>query len=183
MQPAVSDEAQDSIWKERNLPDHTNTKDIPHENEYTDQTTRTPGKPTLERSWEVIMKEVTSLDEGFVKGWKEDIDTLLVFAGLFSAVVTAFTIESYQWLKQAPEDANVALLTQIFQKLNNETISPTPQFEASSSAVRINVLWFLSLTIALVDALFALLCKQWLREHGKHAHTRSPGEALALRWL
>ncbi|KAL0063654.1 hypothetical protein AAF712_009453 [Marasmius tenuissimus] len=40
MQPAVSDEAQDSTWKERNLPDHTNTKDFPHENEYTDQTTR-----------------------------------------------------------------------------------------------------------------------------------------------
>ncbi|KAK1220267.1 hypothetical protein PQX77_016972, partial [Marasmius sp. AFHP31] len=103
--------------------------------------------------------------------------------GLFSAVVTAFTIESYQWLEQAPEDTNVVLLTQIFQKLNNETISPPPQFEASSSAIRINVLWFLSLTIALVDALFALLCKQWLREHERNTHTCSPAEALALRWL
>ncbi|KAK1223631.1 hypothetical protein PQX77_013492 [Marasmius sp. AFHP31] len=183
MQPAALDEAQDSTKNERNLPDHTNTKGIPHENEYKDQTTPIPGKPTLERSWEVIMKEVTSLDEGLVKGWKEDIDTLLVFAGLFSAVVTAFTIESYQWLEQTPEDTNVVLLTQIFQRLNNESISPPPQFEASSSAVRINVLWFLSLTIALVDALFALLCRQWLREHGRNTRTRSPAEALALRWL
>ncbi|KAK1223548.1 hypothetical protein PQX77_013579 [Marasmius sp. AFHP31] len=183
MQPAVVNEAQDPAKKERNLPEHTNTKDIPYGNEHIDQTTRIPDKPTLERSWEVIMKEVTSLDEGLVGGWKEDIDTLLVFAGLFSAVVTAFTIESYQWLEQAPEDTNVVLLTQIFQRLNNESISPPPQFEALSSAVRINVLWFLSLTIALVDALFALLCKQWLREHGRNTRTRSPAEALALRWL
>ncbi|KAK1216219.1 hypothetical protein PQX77_021157 [Marasmius sp. AFHP31] len=129
------------------------------------------------------MKEVESLDDGLVKGWKDDIDTLLVFAGLFSAVVTAFAIESYQWLEEAPEDVNVALLTQIYQRLNNETITPAPQFEVSSSVVRINVLWFLSLIISLVDALFALLCRQWLREHGRHTHTRTPAEALALRWL
>ncbi|KAK1220269.1 hypothetical protein PQX77_016974 [Marasmius sp. AFHP31] len=183
MQPAGLDEAQYPAKKEGNLPDHTGTKDTPHENECIDQTTPIQGKPTLERSWEVIMKEVTSLDEGLVKGWKEDIDTLLVFMGLFSAVVTAFTIESYQWLEQTPEDTNVVLLTQILQKLNNEPISPPQQFKASSSAVRINVLWFLSLAIALVDALFALVCKQWLREHERNVHTHSPTEALALRWL
>ncbi|KAL0063655.1 hypothetical protein AAF712_009454 [Marasmius tenuissimus] len=175
------------VWNpkrnKKNMPSDTNVKDMPHESEHVDQATGSPVKPTLERSWEVITKEVTSLDEGLVGGWKEDIDTLLVFAGLFSAVVTAFTIESYQWLEPAPEDANVVLLTQIFQKLNNETISPPPQFEVSASAIRINVLWFLSLTIALVDALFALLCKQWIREHVRHTHTRSPAEALALRWL
>ncbi|KAJ8096087.1 hypothetical protein PM082_022660 [Marasmius tenuissimus] len=140
-------------------------------------------KPPLEKSWEVIMKEVNSLDEGLIGGWKEDIDTLLVFAGLFSAVVTAFTVESYQWLDEAPEDATVALLKQIFQKMANETVLPSPPFRVSPSVVRINVLWFSSLMIALVDALFALLCKQWLREHRRHTHTRTPQEALALNWL
>ncbi|KAK1220489.1 hypothetical protein PQX77_016739 [Marasmius sp. AFHP31] len=141
-------------------------------------------KPTLEKSWEVVMKEVDSLDDGHVKGWKEDIDTLLVFAGLFSAVVTAFTVESYQWLEEQPEDTTVALLKQISWKQINGTAPPDPQpFEISTSVVCINVLWFLSLVIALVDALFALLCKQWLREHSRHTHTRTPNEALALRWL
>ncbi|KAK1235153.1 hypothetical protein PQX77_001630 [Marasmius sp. AFHP31] len=146
---------------------------------------KTPQEPTLEKSWDVIMKEVTSLDEGLVGGWKEDIDTLLVFAGLFSAVVTAFTIESYQWLQEAPEDTTVALLRQISQQLNNtsESVPEPDTFTVSSSVVAINVLWFLSLIIALVDALFALLCKQWLREHRRHTHTRTPSEALALRWL
>ncbi|KAK1219673.1 hypothetical protein PQX77_017624 [Marasmius sp. AFHP31] len=129
------------------------------------------------------MKEVTSLDDGLVGGWKEDIDTLLVFAGLFSAVVTAFTIESYQWLQEASEDTTVALLKQISQQMNGTSVPESDTFAVSSSDVAINVLWFLSLIIALVDALFALLCKQWLREHRRHTHTRTPSEALALRWL
>ncbi|KAK1215905.1 hypothetical protein PQX77_021472 [Marasmius sp. AFHP31] len=139
-------------------------------------------KPTPERSWEAVMKEVGGIDEGMWHGWKEDIDTLLVFAGLFSAVVTAFTIESYQWLEEGPEDATVALLRQISQQMNNTVSTPVP-FEASASNIRINTLWFLSLIIALVDALFGLLCKQWLREHRRPTHTRTPAEALTLRWL
>ncbi|KAL0063625.1 hypothetical protein AAF712_009423 [Marasmius tenuissimus] len=141
-------------------------------------------KPTVEKSWEVLTKEVNSLDEGLVGGWKEDIDTLLVFAGLFSAVVTAFTIESYQWLQEAPEDTTVTLLRQISRQLN-DTTTPTSRevFEVSPIVVRINILWFLSLIIALVDALFALLCKQWLREHRRFTHTRTPAELLTLSWL
>ncbi|KAL0062920.1 hypothetical protein AAF712_010241, partial [Marasmius tenuissimus] len=143
-----------------------------------------PIKPAeIEKSWEVVMKEVTALDDGLVGGWKDDIDTLLVFAGLFSAVVTAFTIESYQWLQEAPADTTVVLLKQISQQLNNSPVSEPDDFTVSSSVVAINILWFLSLIIALVDALFALLCKQWLREHRRHTHTRTPSEALALRWL
>ncbi|KAL0065148.1 hypothetical protein AAF712_007818 [Marasmius tenuissimus] len=143
-----------------------------------------PIKPAeIEKSWEVVMKEVTALDDGLVGGWKDDIDTLLVFAGLFSAVVTAFTIESYQWLQEAPADTTVVLLKQISQQLNNSPVSEPDEFNVSSSVVAINILWFLSLIIALVDALFALLCKQWLREHRRHTHTRTPSEALALRWL
>ncbi|KAK1228189.1 hypothetical protein PQX77_008783 [Marasmius sp. AFHP31] len=165
-------------------PSETNEIDASHEHEGIDNLQSHPGKPTLEKSWEVFMKEVSSLDDGLVSGWKEDIDTLLVFAGLFSAVVTAFIVESYQWLEEAPKNTTVALLRQISQQLDNAMmISPTQNFEASPSVIRINVLWFLSLIIALVDALFALLCKQWLREHRQQTHTRTPSEALALRWL
>ncbi|KAL0059444.1 hypothetical protein AAF712_013788 [Marasmius tenuissimus] len=100
------------------------------------------------------------------------------------SVVTAFTTESYQWLSENPEDTTVALLKEISQQMRNGT-SPNPPatFEVLASDVRINTLWFLSLIIALVDALFGLLCKQWLREHRRPVRTRTPKEALALRWL
>ncbi|KAK1219715.1 hypothetical protein PQX77_017555 [Marasmius sp. AFHP31] len=170
--------------QEENSPDETKKTEKPTGDQSRMPTEPDGTKPTLDKSWEVVMKEVDSLDDGLVKGWKEDIDTLLVFAGLFSAVVTAFTIESYQWLEEQPEDTTVALLKQISWKQINGTTPPDTQpFEISTSVIRINVLWFLSLILALVDALFALLCKQWLREHSRHTHTRTPNEALALRWL
>ncbi|KAG7100284.1 hypothetical protein E1B28_002057 [Marasmius oreades] len=149
--------------------------------------------PTVEKSWEEVMKKLDILDDDLVNGYKDDIDTLLVFAGLFSAVVTAFTIESYKWLQEDPADTTsmllnttVMLLTQIVQQNTTNQFpipSPPPTFIPSPSVVRINTFWFVSLTLALVDALFGLLCKQWLREHQRQTNTRTPGQALALRWL
>ncbi|KAK1236440.1 hypothetical protein PQX77_000321 [Marasmius sp. AFHP31] len=150
-----------------------------------DESSRNPQvhEDPLERSWEFVMKEVNSFEDNLIGGWKEDIDTLLVFAALFSAIVAAFTIESYKWLSEEAEDTTVALLRQISEHIINGTSSPPPPFEVSTSNLIINVLWFLSLMITLVDALFGLLCKQWLREHRRAAHTRTRDEALALRWL
>ncbi|KAK1235036.1 hypothetical protein PQX77_001745 [Marasmius sp. AFHP31] len=139
-----------------------------------------PKKPTLEASWEAIEKEMRSMEEGWMGGWKDDIDTLLVFAGLFSAVVTAFLVESYQWLEEAPEDTTVVLLRQISQQMNGSAVPPPPPpYKPSPSAVRINVLWFLSLTIGLAVALIGLLCKQWVRELRRPTHTHSPSDTVA----
>ncbi|KAL0575612.1 hypothetical protein V5O48_006359 [Marasmius crinis-equi] len=139
--------------------------------------------PSLEESWGVIMKKVDGIDEGVEKGWKEDIDTLLVFAGLFSAVVAAFTVESYQWLSEDPSDTTVAVLNQISRQLNgqNLTVSEDPSFTPSPSVVRINTFWFLSLILSLVDALLGLMFKQWLQEYRRPTITRTPDQWLALR--
>ncbi|ESK86040.1 hypothetical protein Moror_9418 [Moniliophthora roreri MCA 2997] len=143
-------------------------------------------KPTRTESWEKMLKEVSRHDEDMVKGWRDDIDTLLVFAGLFSAVVTAFVIESYQWLDEDPADITVTLLMQLVsvQVNGSQSASFVPtQFKPDASSIRINVFWFLSLILSLTSALFGLLCKQWVREHQRDTTTRTPGEALALRQL
>ncbi|KAK1216292.1 hypothetical protein PQX77_021079 [Marasmius sp. AFHP31] len=145
--------------------------------------TPVPTEPTLKQSWEAVTTEASRLDDGLVRGWKEDIDTLLVFAGLFSTIVAGFTIESSKWLEESPEDKTVALLVQISNQLSNTTI-PRPQiFKPSPSAVRINTMWFVSLIVALVNALLGLLCRQWLATHSAPMHRRSSEEALALHWL
>ncbi|KAL0562732.1 hypothetical protein V5O48_019349, partial [Marasmius crinis-equi] len=116
--------------------------------------------PKLNKSWEEVVKRVDRIDDGLGQGWKEDIDTLLVFAGLFSAVVTAFTTESYQWLSEDPADTTVMILNQISRQLNGQnvtTVNENPRFSPSSSVVRINLFWFLSLILALVDALLGLM--------------------------
>ncbi|KAK7043852.1 hypothetical protein VNI00_008017 [Paramarasmius palmivorus] len=146
-------------------------------------------KPTLAESFEKISKVVEKYDEEQVKGWKEDIDTLLVFAGLFSAVVTAFLIEAYQKLEEDPADKTVALLEKLVS-LQQPNISQTAAissdlnpFTPDASTIRINCFWLLSLIFSLTSALFGLLCKQWLREYQREPPTSSPAEALALRQL
>ncbi|KAK1220963.1 hypothetical protein PQX77_016234 [Marasmius sp. AFHP31] len=105
----------------------------------------------------------------------------------FSPVSQAFSFQafnfSYQWLQKLSEDTTIALLRQISQEINHTAVSPPNPFEVSSSVVRMNTLWLLRLMIALVDALFSLLCKQRLQEHLRPTHTRTAEEAITLRWL
>lgn len=100
-------------------------------------------------------------------------------AGLFSAILTAFNIESYKLLQQQPEDATAAILAQISAQLNSFTVNanyansthPTdsatlfPPFRATPLAVRLNTWWFSALVCALLSASLGLLVKQWLREY------------------
>ncbi|KAF9266354.1 hypothetical protein L218DRAFT_63506 [Marasmius fiardii PR-910] len=145
--------------------------------------------------WEECLKRVDNYDDEMCRGWKEDIDTLLVFAGLFSATVTAFTIESYRWLRDDPADDTVRVLNEISQKLtqlgNNVTafrVTPVhtntnTSFAAPFFAVRINSVWFLSLILSLATVMLGILCKQWIREHRRDTPSASPKEALELRQI
>ncbi|TFK68280.1 hypothetical protein BDN72DRAFT_858511 [Pluteus cervinus] len=120
--------------------------------------------------WEACRKLVEDYDDDMCRAWKDEIDKLLIFAGLFSATVTAFAAESYTWLDN-PADTNTDLLAQLVRlQLNNSNPSSVdfdlgliPPFKPSESAVRINVVWFLSLTLSLGTVLIGVLCLQWLR--------------------
>jgi hypothetical protein len=56
-------------------------------------------------------------------------------------------------------------------------------FHVNSSIICINMLWFLSLTLALVSALFAILVQQWLREYKNYPVRLSLKERVCLRQL
>jgi hypothetical protein len=94
--------------------------------------------------------------------------------GLFSATVATFIIESLQNLSPDSGDTTNALLTQITQQLVNissgaplTNIAPQSgqSFKPTASAVRVNVLWFLSLILSLNCALSATLMQQWARRY------------------
>ena len=126
--------------------------------------------------------------------WKGDTSGILVFVspslvqylvrihrlihisktGLFSATVATFITESLQSLTPDPSDQTNALLARISQQLVNisngtpltsaaaqisQSFTPTP------SAVRVNILWFLSLILSLTCALSATLIQQWARRY------------------
>ncbi|EJD38964.1 hypothetical protein AURDEDRAFT_26816, partial [Auricularia subglabra TFB-10046 SS5] len=71
-----------------------------------------------EEAWQTCARAIETHDNELCQGYREEIDTLLVFAGLFSAVVTAFTVESYQWLQDDPNDAIAGLLSQIARSVS-----------------------------------------------------------------
>lgn len=94
-------------------------------------------------------------------------------AGLFSAILAAFLIESYRLLQRDPTDVSVQLLMQISVQIaalagNSSAIvqlPEIPQFIVPSSAIRVNALWFAGLLCSLVTASLAMFVKQWLREY------------------
>ncbi|KAI0366130.1 hypothetical protein BV20DRAFT_918976, partial [Pilatotrama ljubarskyi] len=76
--------------------------------------------------WSIYAARTREFDEAIVRTWKEEIHTVLVFsylthvmpyAGLFSAVVTAFDIEAYQLPQDDLAQATAQLLQEITQQL------------------------------------------------------------------
>ncbi|KAJ6623087.1 hypothetical protein B0H10DRAFT_2431489 [Mycena sp. CBHHK59/15] len=131
--------------------------------------------------WSVYMTEVEKHNRVLVECWKADMNSILIFAGLFSASVTTFIIESYKTLSPAdPElsQTTLALVLQISQLILSQSngsdytlpttlslpSSQTP-FVPPTSALICNTLWFLSLGSSLCCALSATLVDQWARNY------------------
>ncbi|KAI1791719.1 hypothetical protein LXA43DRAFT_888817, partial [Ganoderma leucocontextum] len=116
------------------------------------------------------------LDDANVQRWKEEIDTQLVFAGIFSAVVTGFLTETKRLLRPEPSAATVAILQQISAQLRNpQDIPPdtSERFVPNRQIVRVNFLWFTSLILSLGVAFVDILVKQWLGEYSSGLMTVS----------
>ncbi|KAJ7683822.1 hypothetical protein B0H14DRAFT_2165884, partial [Mycena olivaceomarginata] len=123
------------------------------------------------RVWKVYRDKVSERDADLVDGWNKTLDILLLFAGLFSAVTTAFVIESYRTLQPDLTEytANATLFAALTLAGSVNVTLPVLQlpqdFTPGSSARWINALWFTSLALALCVSLLAILVKQWLTEY------------------
>ncbi|KAJ7755064.1 hypothetical protein DFH07DRAFT_500316 [Mycena maculata] len=128
--------------------------------------------------WSVYMNQVEQHNKVLVECWKADMNSILIFAGLFSASVTTFIVESYQSLSPPDPDPNQATLALVLQFVLsqsdglNSTISSSlllpsssPPFVPPTSALICNTLWFLSLAFSLACALAATLVDQWARNY------------------
>ncbi len=102
-------------------------------------------------------------------------------AGLFSASLAPFIIDSKQNMKVNPADQmvyylqqNVAMLSQISQQISSiapqivipsSPPPPYPAFRPSSFDIRVNAFWFMALVFSLSAALLAILVQQWVRDY------------------
>ncbi|KAH9180732.1 hypothetical protein EDB89DRAFT_61106 [Lactarius sanguifluus] len=141
--------------------------------------------------WSMYLTEAEKQDKDVTESWKGDAEGILVFTGLFSTTVAAFIIESYQNLSPKSGDTTNALLTQISQQLvdisNGTPLTSvaaqiSQPFKPTASAVRVNVLWFLSLVLSVTCALSATLMQQWARRYQELAqHHGAPHKRGRMR--
>ncbi|KAK0483853.1 hypothetical protein IW261DRAFT_984743 [Armillaria novae-zelandiae] len=116
-------------------------------------------------------------DTNMVEEAKDGVDMLLVFAGLFSAVVTTFVAQTSQSLQADYTEMSANLLFEminiqraIASGASVDTVPPSPlnpniTFIASTNSVWVNGLWFTSLALSLTTALISVLVKQWLHHY------------------
>ncbi|KAH9036528.1 hypothetical protein EDB85DRAFT_2288247 [Lactarius pseudohatsudake] len=130
--------------------------------------------------WSLHVKEAMSHDEARIQTLKDDMDSVLIFAGLFSAALTSFLVDKIHDLQPDPaqqmvfyQQQNVALLVQISQQVSaiapqvpiSSTPLPTHVFNLNPSDVRVNAFWFMSLVFSISAALLATLVQQWVRDY------------------
>ncbi|KAL1725175.1 hypothetical protein EV714DRAFT_173645, partial [Schizophyllum commune] len=125
------------------------------------------------RIWSVYNDEAQIADTELVKGLNGTLDVLMVFAGLFSAVVTTFVAQSSQALNPDYAQMTTSLLYELTQlqraMATGSSIKDIPEFQAASTLktyaltdVWVNGLWLVSLTLSLLTALISVLAKQWI---------------------
>ncbi|KAG1816887.1 uncharacterized protein BJ212DRAFT_1221723, partial [Suillus subaureus] len=111
--------------------------------------------------WFAYKKMSGEYDDNMYERCNGNMDILMLFAGLFSAVNTAFIIA----MQPNPTDTTNDLLVQFMQNTWNGSSVAQPAFSApvtySSSKIWMQVLAYTSLTFSLLAAFGAVLGKQW----------------------
>ncbi|KAF4612232.1 hypothetical protein D9613_003859 [Agrocybe pediades] len=147
-------------------------------------------------SWEIVSERAWKDDISKCTIWKEEIDKLLVFAGLFAATVVAFIVVSYQLLLPAPDMmmkslqhiavslvAECNLLNATCTLRSNTPVSSSPNaFKPSPAVLRMNISWFMAMTLSLCTVLIGTICLQWIREYQRNTRL-GPKRALAVRQM
>ncbi|KAH8830538.1 hypothetical protein DL96DRAFT_1813576 [Flagelloscypha sp. PMI_526] len=135
-------------------------------------------------SWNALLRSALDHIEPHVERWRGGLDTLLVFIGLFSAIVTAFFVESSKELRQSTETRTNQILTNLteiylaanglrFDALN---ITQPQNFQPEAVDVRVNMFWCLSLIMSVSLAALAVTCRGFLASlttsHYRNARNR-----------
>ncbi|PBK99380.1 hypothetical protein ARMGADRAFT_1125022, partial [Armillaria gallica] len=127
------------------------------------------------RVWRTYLDECAPFDLEMVERWREELDVLLVFAGIFLVVVTIFVAQTSQSLRVDYGQVTASLLFELIEVqrstangsivTNNDVPRSDLTFRPSILNAWVNGLWFTSLSLSLATALFVVLTKQWIHQY------------------
>lgn len=113
------------------------------------------------------------LDDDLVKSVKPQLDGILIFAGLFTGVNSAFLALTLPEMTPNPADDSNALLLQLVIPESGTIASasdlPSVKFSPSPGIYRVNILFSISLTFAILSSFLAVLGQQWLVHYQKRS--------------
>ncbi|PVG00277.1 hypothetical protein CPB86DRAFT_813317 [Serendipita vermifera] len=136
-------------------------------------------------AWELYNKKASNIDKEDIREWNDSLNTLLIFAALYSAILAAFIIESMKMLQEDSADATRDILLVMSKQLANSSTAAfeeTP-FVASTYAVRVNIFLFINLLCGLIAASSAVLALQWVANYDLGLDTTSPQKRALQRQL
>ncbi|PBK85999.1 hypothetical protein ARMGADRAFT_890355, partial [Armillaria gallica] len=123
--------------------------------------------------WHAYLDESLIYDTDMLGNQRGQVNILLVFAGLFSAIMSAFIAQSTGNLQPDYEkllafllfdhiNIHLALASGISpDHITTSSTDPTTHFTPNPLDSCVNGLWFSSLTLSLATALFAVLADGW----------------------
>ncbi|KAK0431922.1 hypothetical protein EV421DRAFT_132981 [Armillaria borealis] len=129
------------------------------------------------RIWRIYLDECAIFDAEMVEDWRDGLDVLLIFAGLFSAVVSTFVVQTSQNLQIDYSEVSASLLFELVSVqramangasvdlVPRSSLTPYTSFHPKTLDSWVNGLWFASLSISLSTALVAALAKQWIHQY------------------
>ncbi|KIO30249.1 hypothetical protein M407DRAFT_225094, partial [Tulasnella calospora MUT 4182] len=135
------------------------------------------GLPPSEKTsefWKRYDRQADVHDTKMTGDLSENLDVLLIFAALFSAINTAFISLTMPGLSSDPMTEANALLRLLVTSANNNTLLPTdppPPFAPSPNSVIVNCLLYASLSCSLLAAVGAMMGKEWLQGFDRTGQT------------
>ncbi|KAK0480458.1 hypothetical protein EDD18DRAFT_1322417 [Armillaria luteobubalina] len=129
------------------------------------------------RIWRIYLDECAIFDAEMIEDWRDGLDVLLIFAGLFSAVVSTFVVQTSQNLQLDFGEVSASLLFELVSiqramadgapadLVPPSSLTPYTPFHPKTLDSWVNGLWFASLSISLSTALVAALAKQWIHQY------------------
>ncbi|KAH9854511.1 hypothetical protein C2E23DRAFT_884084 [Lenzites betulinus] len=138
---------------------------------------------TTYRAWRLAADLLHDLRSGLVKAWADQADGLITFATLFSAIVTAFIIESYKNLKPDTQLLTFELLRNILTQADEaaSVVYDQSDFTPAPTDIILNSLLFASLLCSILAAAIGILYKEWLREYAYNTPVDPRERARVLR--
>ncbi|KAJ7264171.1 hypothetical protein C8J57DRAFT_1331985 [Mycena rebaudengoi] len=148
---------------------------------------------TSSSAWNALFRStMTNTIQPRADGWRSGLDAILVFLGLFSAIITAFTVHSLANLKQNESSktnellANLTNVIIVIGGVNAANLSlPQPTiFVPDSNDIRFNAYLSLSLIFSLSIAALAIACRGFLNLVSRSNHDKAAERLtdIRIRW-